>query len=95
MPRQIRIEFPGAIYHVMSRGNRRAEICATGDDLADEVDCSPIAPRDMEERRATAPGLEAEPERRCPPTGNTLMADPFSFLFLFFFSLFEADTVSL
>jgi len=26
MPRQLRIQFPGAMYHVMSRGNRRAEI---------------------------------------------------------------------
>ena len=23
MPRQIRIEFPGAVYHVMARGDRR------------------------------------------------------------------------
>jgi REP element-mobilizing transposase RayT len=26
MPRQVRIEYPGAIYHVMSRGNRRQNI---------------------------------------------------------------------
>ena len=26
MPRKIRVEYPGAIYHVMSRGNRRADI---------------------------------------------------------------------
>ncbi len=26
MPRQLRIQYPGAMYHVMSRGNRRAEI---------------------------------------------------------------------
>jgi hypothetical protein len=26
MPRQLRIEYPGAIYHVMSRGNRRQDI---------------------------------------------------------------------
>lgn len=26
MPRQVRIQYPGAIYHVMSRGNRRQEI---------------------------------------------------------------------
>lgn len=26
MPRQLRIQCPGAMYHVMSRGNRRAEI---------------------------------------------------------------------
>ena len=27
MPRMIRIEYPGAIYHVMSRGDRREDIC--------------------------------------------------------------------
>ena len=32
MPRQIRIEYPGAIYHVMSRGNRRE------DTFPDDVD---------------------------------------------------------
>ena len=26
MPRQLRIEYPGAIYHVMSRGDRREVI---------------------------------------------------------------------
>ena len=26
MPRQLRIEYPGAIYHVMSRGDRRKAI---------------------------------------------------------------------
>jgi REP element-mobilizing transposase RayT len=26
MPRKLRIEYPGAIYHVMNRGNRREEI---------------------------------------------------------------------
>jgi len=26
MPRQVRIQSPGAIYHVMSRGNRRQDI---------------------------------------------------------------------
>ena len=26
MPRKIRVESPGAIYHIMSRGNRRGEI---------------------------------------------------------------------
>jgi len=26
MPRQVRIEYAGAIYHVMSRGNRRQDI---------------------------------------------------------------------
>src|SRR5258708_34947477 len=26
MPRQVRIEYPAAVYHVMSRGNRRQDI---------------------------------------------------------------------
>jgi REP element-mobilizing transposase RayT len=26
MPRQLRIQYPGAMYHVMSRGNRRQDI---------------------------------------------------------------------
>jgi hypothetical protein len=32
MPRQVRIEYPGAMYHVMSRGNRRQ------DSYLDDVD---------------------------------------------------------
>jgi hypothetical protein len=32
MPRQVRIEYPGAIYQVMSRGDRReAIVCEDGD----------------------------------------------------------------
>jgi REP element-mobilizing transposase RayT len=27
MARKLRVEYPGAIYHVMSRGNRREKIC--------------------------------------------------------------------
>jgi REP element-mobilizing transposase RayT len=26
VPRQVRIQYPGAMYHVMSRGNRRQDI---------------------------------------------------------------------
>ena len=32
MSRQWRIEYPGAIYHVLSRGNNRQEIFKTDDD---------------------------------------------------------------
>jgi REP element-mobilizing transposase RayT len=32
MPRQVRIEFPGAIYHVMCRGDRREEIFRSDED---------------------------------------------------------------
>ena len=32
MPRSIRIEFPGAFYHVMARGNRREAIYGDDDD---------------------------------------------------------------
>jgi hypothetical protein len=29
MPRQLRLEYPGAMYHLMSRGDRREDICET------------------------------------------------------------------
>jgi REP element-mobilizing transposase RayT len=32
MPRSLRIEYPGAFYHVMARGNRREAIYADDDD---------------------------------------------------------------
>jgi putative transposase len=32
MPRQLRIEYEGAIYHVMSRGDRREEIVRADED---------------------------------------------------------------
>ena len=32
MPRQVRIEFPGAMYHVMARGDRREEIVRDDED---------------------------------------------------------------
>src|SRR5947209_16987410 len=32
MPRRLRIEFPGAIYHVMARGNARQAIVRDDDD---------------------------------------------------------------
>ena len=32
MPRQVRIEYPGAIYHVMARGNRRERIVIDDED---------------------------------------------------------------
>jgi hypothetical protein len=27
MPRQVRIQYAGAMFHIMSRGNRRTDIC--------------------------------------------------------------------
>jgi hypothetical protein len=35
MPRAMRVEFPGAIYHVMDRGDRREDISI----FAGQVDC--------------------------------------------------------
>jgi putative transposase len=35
MPRNLRVEFPGAIYHVMSRGDRREDIFRDDVDLQD------------------------------------------------------------
>ena len=32
MPRSLRLQFPGACYHVMARGNRREAIFADDDD---------------------------------------------------------------
>ena len=32
MPRKIRLKFPGAIYHVMNRGDRREPIFKGGED---------------------------------------------------------------
>ncbi len=34
MPRSIRIEYPGAFYHVMARANRRGKIFESDDDSA-------------------------------------------------------------
>jgi len=39
MPRKLRLEFPGAIYHVINRGNYRGEIFATPGARAAFVDC--------------------------------------------------------
>jgi REP element-mobilizing transposase RayT len=43
MPRQLRIQYPGAMYHVMSRGNRRAEIFLDDADRHDFL--KPLAKR--------------------------------------------------
>jgi putative transposase len=32
MPRQVRIQYPGALYHVMARGDRREEIYRDNED---------------------------------------------------------------
>ncbi len=32
MPRQVRIQYPGALYHVMARGDRRLEIYRDDED---------------------------------------------------------------
>jgi REP element-mobilizing transposase RayT len=43
MPRRLRIEYEGAIYHVMARGNARQDIVHDDDDrrrLVDDPDCT-------------------------------------------------------
>ena len=49
MPRGLRIEFPGAFYHVMARGNRRETIFHDDDDrrffLATLSEAYPHSPR--------------------------------------------------
>ena len=37
MPRQVRIEYEGAFYHVMARGNRRNQIFASPDGADEEL----------------------------------------------------------
>src|SRR6267142_724901 len=32
MPRKLRIQYPGAVYHVMNRGDRREDICKDDED---------------------------------------------------------------
>jgi hypothetical protein len=39
MPRSPRIEFEGAVYHVMARGNRRGEIVVNDSDRELFVEC--------------------------------------------------------
>jgi len=54
MPRQLRIEYPGAIYHVKSRGDRREEI------FVDEADSrTDLAARERRERTEKAKSLLA------------------------------------
>ena len=48
------MEFPGALYHVLSRGDRREAIYK--DDADGRLDCGPAADGDKEERgRQAAP----------------------------------------
>lgn len=37
MPRQVRIEYEGAFYHVMARGNRRNRIFASPEEADEEL----------------------------------------------------------
>jgi len=48
MPRALRLEYPGAIYHVMNRGDRREA----------EMDCDGIAPGHLD--ACGAPVAECE-----------------------------------
>jgi hypothetical protein len=41
MPRSIRIECPGAFYHIMAQGNRREDIFGDDDDRRFFSKCSP------------------------------------------------------
>jgi hypothetical protein len=46
MPRKLRIEFRGAMYHVMSRGDRREKIFL--DDVGFSVHLNPVRTRMLE-----------------------------------------------
>jgi putative transposase len=54
MPRKLRVEYPGAIYHVMSRGNRRQDI------FLDDVDRHDFL-------KTLAEGCQ-KPDGRCMPS---------------------------
>jgi len=55
MPRTMRVEYPGAIYHVMDRGDRREDIVPD----AHQVDCRPPADGHDQERPVHAASLDA------------------------------------
>ncbi len=57
MPRQVRIEYPGAIYHVMSRGDRREDI------YHDEES---QRPGEVGIGGTFTPGNDTDDERDCP-----------------------------
>lgn len=80
MSRQLRIQFPGAIYHVTSRGDRRQAIVV--DVVRDRIDEGskdrfkrmPVTPTEKEEwpRQPSGPFAFAERFKRMPvaPVGN-------------------------
>jgi len=60
MPRKLRVEYPSAVYHAMSRGDRREDTFLDdvdrGDDAVDQGDCDAGAVRRLQKReRAAAP----------------------------------------
>jgi hypothetical protein len=64
MPRKMRVEYPGAIYHVMSRGDRREDI------FLDDIDRQDFKASFFSDARAMQPSwplLPGSGERRlCP-----------------------------
>ncbi len=65
MPRQLRLQYPGAVYHVMSRGNRRAKIFLDDVDRQDFLKTLAAAGRErceqwMERRRQEETDPEAQ-----------------------------------
>jgi hypothetical protein len=54
MARSVRVEFPGAFYHVMARGNRRNPSSTVKEDVSRFAHCPPISP--TEERHQIAKG---------------------------------------
>jgi len=61
MPRQLRIEYPGAIYHMMNRGDRRetifqAETQPTRPELVSKVRSDPFAATPEGARHFQIPG---------------------------------------
>ena len=66
MPRQVRIEFPGAVYHAMARGDRREDIVRDDGDREAFVSLlGELVDRTGWEGGET-PGREAREENRKP-----------------------------
>jgi len=83
MPRKIRVEYADAIYHVMSRGDRREDIFLDdvdrGDDPVDQGDCGADALRQFQKcERAAAPVAAGSRNDEINEKRTILWFDPFT-----------------
>jgi hypothetical protein len=70
MPRTMRVEYPGAIYHVMDWGDRREDIVPA----AHQVDSSPGANWVFQGRQVGAPSLGAWPKQNHRRSSQSMCA---------------------